>query len=90
MTLERNQTKAGTAETANNLNLLRTGFITAREEAGKSQAQLAREVGIHRSIISRFERGKDINFTTLTRLVNSVGREVVLVDRKSLDNSPEL
>jgi hypothetical protein len=37
MTLERNQTKAGTAEIANNLNLLRTGFITAREEAGKSQ-----------------------------------------------------
>lgn len=50
-----------------------------RHKAGLTQDQLATKVGTKKSFISRIEKGKaDIQLSTLVRLFNGLGRQVMV------------
>lgn len=57
----------------------------ARQDAGLSQEQLARPLGMSRATISAIEGGRceEVGFQKLAALLESVGLEITVAPRKS-------
>ena len=56
----------------------------ARQDAGLSQAQLAKPVGMSRATISAIEGGRcaEIGYAKLAALLERVGMEIMVIPRK--------
>ncbi len=51
-----------------------------RESAGKTQEEIARQLGTKKSAISRIENhAEDIKFSTLVRIAESLGKSINIV-----------
>jgi DNA-binding XRE family transcriptional regulator len=62
-----------------------------REEAGLTQAELARRIGVSQPVVSRLEKGQDRRaprFETLRRIGEVLGRKVEVVFSERKSNAP--
>ncbi|HWQ22579.1 MAG TPA: helix-turn-helix transcriptional regulator [Gaiellaceae bacterium] len=56
----------------------------AREASGKTQVELAREIGTSQSQVARIETGnRDIKLSTLTRYAAAIGFELVIQPKRT-------
>jgi transcriptional regulator with XRE-family HTH domain len=55
-----------------------TALIRARAEAGLTQEEVARKLGVTQPAVARMESGKNISLKTITRYANAVQQPIRL------------
>jgi transcriptional regulator with XRE-family HTH domain len=79
---------------ADTMNLVEIGmaFKAARRESGRTQAALARTLGMSRATLSALESGRcdEIGVRKLTALLESVGLELFVAPRRTRPTIDEL
>ena len=54
-------------------------LVSARSEAGMSQADVAQRLGVTQPAVARMESGKNVSIRTLSRYATAVGKAIQIV-----------